>query len=84
MAKTNALDPKIEYGMLGETAMDEIRALVSGLGDHATFEELETGAVKIARQLERMVMQATLEIAEKKLQGEKKMSEMPFDPYLFP
>jgi hypothetical protein len=56
MAKTSALDPKIEYGMLGETAMDEIRALVSGLGVHATFEEVETGAVKIARQLERMVI----------------------------
>jgi hypothetical protein len=48
MAKTNALDPKIEYGMLGETAMDEIRALVSGLGDHATFAAIETGAVKLA------------------------------------
>jgi hypothetical protein len=42
--------------MLGETAMDEIRALVSGLGDHTTVEEVETGAVKIARQLERMVI----------------------------
>jgi hypothetical protein len=56
MAKTNALDPKIEYGMLGETAMDEIRALVSGLGDNSTFDEVEMGAGKIERQLERMVI----------------------------
>ena len=45
MTKRTELDPKIEYGMLGETAMAEIRALTSGLSDNPTFEEVEMGAL---------------------------------------